>query len=47
MDFVSGFSRIAKGCDVIWVIINRLTKSDYFLSMRLNYPLEKLVKIYI
>ncbi|XP_050893267.1 uncharacterized protein LOC127098656 [Lathyrus oleraceus] len=46
-DFVSGFSRKAKGCDTIWVIVDRLTKSAHSLQMRLNYPLEKLAEMSI
>lgn len=32
---------------MIWVIIDRLTKSTHFLPIRLNYPLEKLAEMYI
>lgn len=47
MDFVSGLSRTLKDYDTIWVIVDRLTKSAYFLTLRLNYPLEKLTKMYV
>lgn len=39
MDFVFGLPKTAKGSDYIWVIINRLTKSTNFLSIKVNYPL--------
>ncbi|XP_058774822.1 uncharacterized protein LOC131649094 [Vicia villosa] len=42
-----GLPKTAKGSDLIWVIVDRLTKSSYFLSMRINYLLDKLVELYI
>lgn len=47
MDFVSGFPRSVKNCDTIWIIVGRLTKSSHFILIRLNYPLERLEKLYI
>lgn len=47
MDFVFGLPRIAMGCDTIWVIVDRLTKSAHLLLMRLNCTLKKLVEMYI
>lgn len=47
MDFVTGLSKPSKGCDSIWVIVDKLTKSAYFILMRINYPLQKLVELYI
>ena len=35
------------GYDAIWVIVDRLTKSAHFLSIRANFPLEKLAHLYI
>lgn len=35
------------GHDMIWVVIDRLTKSTHFLSIKQNNSLEKLIKIYI
>ncbi|GJV22833.1 putative reverse transcriptase domain-containing protein [Tanacetum coccineum] len=34
MDFVSGLLRTPSGYDTIWVIVERLTKSAHFLSMK-------------
>ncbi|GKE80807.1 putative reverse transcriptase domain-containing protein, partial [Tanacetum coccineum] len=34
MDFVSGLPRTTSGYDTIWVIVDRLTKSDHFLPMK-------------
>ena len=47
MDFVMGLPRTPSGCDAIWVIVDRLTKSAHFLPIRANYPLEKLAQLYI
>nr|GEY59075.1 putative reverse transcriptase domain-containing protein [Tanacetum cinerariifolium] len=35
------------GYDAIWVIVDRLTKSAYFLPIREDYKTEKLARIYI
>ncbi|GKA49393.1 putative reverse transcriptase domain-containing protein [Tanacetum coccineum] len=35
------------GHDAIWVIVDRLTKSAYFLAMREDYIIERLTKLYI
>src|ERR1051325_2978072 len=47
MDFVSGLSRTAKNCDASWVIVDRLTESAHFIPMRMDYPMEKLVLLYV
>ncbi|KAI5405994.1 hypothetical protein KIW84_052663 [Lathyrus oleraceus] len=47
MDFVTGLPNTSKGCDSIWVIIDRLAKSAHFIPMRINYSLQKLAKLYI
>ena len=36
MDFVVGLPRAQGGYDVIWVIVDRLTKSAHFLAIRNN-----------
>ena len=33
--------------DVIWVIVDRLTKTAHFLSINMKCPLEKLAKLYL
>ncbi|GKC28142.1 putative reverse transcriptase domain-containing protein [Tanacetum coccineum] len=45
MDFITKLPRSKSGHDTI--IVNRLTKSAYFLAIREDYGTEKLVKIYI
>ncbi|XP_050886585.1 uncharacterized protein LOC127091898 [Lathyrus oleraceus] len=39
--------KTSKGCDSIWVIVYRLTKSAHFVPMMINYPLQKLDELYI
>ena len=47
MDFMMGLPKTQAGFDMIWVIIDRLTKSAHFLSIRATYPLEKLAQLYV
>ncbi|GJX06489.1 putative reverse transcriptase domain-containing protein [Tanacetum coccineum] len=47
MDFVSGLSRTPSGYDSIWVIVDRLTKSAYFLPIKKIYSMEKLTQLYL
>ncbi|GJU16251.1 putative reverse transcriptase domain-containing protein [Tanacetum coccineum] len=41
MDFVTKLPRTSSGYDTIWVIVDRLTKSAYFLPMREYYKMER------
>ncbi|KAI3702182.1 hypothetical protein L6452_27908 [Arctium lappa] len=47
MDFVTKLPKTLRGHDTIWVIVDRLTKSAYFLAMRETLPMDKLAKLYI
>nr|GEV73613.1 reverse transcriptase domain-containing protein [Tanacetum cinerariifolium] len=47
MDLVTKLPKSSSGYDAIWVIMDRLTKSAYFLTIREDYKTEKLEKIYI
>ncbi len=47
MDFVMGLSRTQKNHDVVWVIVDRLTKSTHFLPVRMDYSLDRLATLYI
>jgi len=47
MDFIVGLPRTRKGNDLIWFIIDRLTKSTHFLSVNTNYTVEMHGKIYV
>ncbi|GKD22251.1 putative reverse transcriptase domain-containing protein [Tanacetum coccineum] len=47
MDFVTKLPKSSQGYDTIWVIVDRLTKSAIFTSMRETDPLDKLARIYL
>nr|GEX76877.1 putative reverse transcriptase domain-containing protein [Tanacetum cinerariifolium] len=47
MDFVTKLPRTQSGNDTIWVVVDRLTKSAYFLPMRENDPMDKLARLYL
>nr|GEX63571.1 hypothetical protein [Tanacetum cinerariifolium] len=47
MDLVSGLPRAPSGYDSIWVIVDRLTKSAYFLPMKKTDSIEKLAQLYL
>nr|GEX45829.1 putative reverse transcriptase domain-containing protein [Tanacetum cinerariifolium] len=47
MDFINKLPRTRSGYDFIWVIVDRLTKSAHFLTVREDYKTEKLVRLYI
>ncbi|GJU28487.1 putative reverse transcriptase domain-containing protein [Tanacetum coccineum] len=46
MDFVTKLLKSSSGYDMIWVIVDRLTKLAHFLHIREDYKREKLAKIY-
>ncbi|GJX36912.1 putative reverse transcriptase domain-containing protein [Tanacetum coccineum] len=47
MDFVTKLPRTSSGHDTIWVIVDRLTKSAYFLPMSEDYKMDKLARLYL
>ncbi|GJT97437.1 putative reverse transcriptase domain-containing protein [Tanacetum coccineum] len=47
MDLITKLPRSRSGHDAIWVIVDRLTKSAYFLAIREDYSTEKLARLYI
>nr|GEZ63109.1 reverse transcriptase domain-containing protein [Tanacetum cinerariifolium] len=47
MEFVTKLPKTAASQDTIWVIVDRLTKSTYFLPMRDDVTLEKLTRQYL
>ena len=47
MDFVVGLPHTQAGYNVIWVIMNQLTKLAHFLAIQNNFSLDKLYKLYI
>nr|GEY35904.1 putative reverse transcriptase domain-containing protein [Tanacetum cinerariifolium] len=47
MDFVTKLPRTQGGNDTIWVVVDRLTKSAHFLSMKETDPMDKLARLYL
>nr|GEW32856.1 putative reverse transcriptase domain-containing protein [Tanacetum cinerariifolium] len=47
MDFVTKLPRTSSGHDIIWVIVDRLTKSAHFLPVRKDYKMERLARLYL
>ncbi|GKC86292.1 putative reverse transcriptase domain-containing protein [Tanacetum coccineum] len=47
MDFVKKLPKSSQGYDIIWVIIDRLTKSAIFTPMRETDSMEKLTRMYL
>ncbi|GJV35282.1 putative reverse transcriptase domain-containing protein [Tanacetum coccineum] len=47
MDFITKLPKTKSGHDMIWVIVDMLTKSAHFLAMREDYSTDRLAKLYI
>ncbi|GJU73238.1 putative reverse transcriptase domain-containing protein [Tanacetum coccineum] len=47
MDFVTKLPMTSSGNDTIWVIVDRLTKSAYFLPMRKDFKMDRLARLYL
>ena len=47
MDFVTHFPRTSWKHDVVWVIVDRLTKSAHILAMLMTFTLEEFCRLYI
>ena len=47
MDFVTHLPPTSRKHDVVWVIVDRLTKSAHFLAVRMTFTLEEFCKLYI
>ncbi|GKB68776.1 putative reverse transcriptase domain-containing protein, partial [Tanacetum coccineum] len=47
IDFVTKLPRTSSGHDIIWVIIDRLTKSAHFIPTRATDNMETLTRLYI
>jgi transposase InsO family protein len=46
MDSITGLLRTSKGCDSIWVIVDRLTKVAHFIPVKTTYKGSQLVELY-
>eukprot|EP00268_Persea_americana_P054813 TRINITY_DN6322_c0_g1_i1.p1 TRINITY_DN6322_c0_g1~~TRINITY_DN6322_c0_g1_i1.p1 ORF type:complete len:1140 (-),score=111.45 TRINITY_DN6322_c0_g1_i1:645-4064(-) len=47
MDFISGFPRTSRHNEIIWVIVDRLTKSAHFIPLKGKTTMEHLAKTYV
>ncbi|GKB34714.1 putative reverse transcriptase domain-containing protein [Tanacetum coccineum] len=47
IDFVTKLPKSSQCYDIIWVIVDRLTKSTLFLPIRETDPIEKLARMYL
>ena len=47
MDFVTPLPRTQRRHDVVWVIVDQLTKSAHFLVVRMTFTQEELCQLYI
>ena len=47
MDFVTHLPWTSREHDVVWVIVDRLSKSAHFLAVRMTFTLEELCRLYI
>nr|GEX12426.1 hypothetical protein [Tanacetum cinerariifolium] len=47
MDFMTKLPRTSSGHDTIWVIVDQLTKSAYFLPMREDHKMDRLARLYL
>jgi hypothetical protein len=47
MDFITGLPRTPKGYDLIWVIVERLTKVAHFILVKTTYKGSQLVELYM
>ena len=47
MDFVTHLPWTLQKHDAVWVIVDRLTKSAHFLTVRMTFSLERFCRLYI
>ena len=47
MDFIVGLPKTHKAYTVIWVVIDRLTKSAHFLPGKATYTVDNLAQLYV
>jgi hypothetical protein len=47
MDFIVGLPRTQTRYDLIWVIVDRLTKVAHFIPMKMAYSGAKLAELYM
>jgi hypothetical protein len=47
MDFIVGLPRTSRGCKLIWVIMDRLTKSAHFIPVATTYRVRQYAELYL
>ena len=47
MDVVTHFPQTSRGHDVVWVVMDRLTKLAHFLALQMTFTLEEFYRLYI
>ena len=47
MDFVTHLARTPWRHDVVWVIVDRLPKSAYFLAVKMTFTLQEFCQLYL
>ena len=47
MDFVTHLPQTLRGHDMVWVIVDRLTKSAHFLVVLMTFTLEEFRRLYV
>ena len=47
MNFVTHLPQTPRRHDTVWVIVDRLTKSEHFLVVQMTFTLEELCRLYI
>ena len=47
MDFVTHFPRMQQKHDVVWVIVDQLTKPAHFLAVQMTFALERFYRLYM
>ena len=47
IDFVVGLPKTLGSSESIWVVVDMLTKSAYFIPVRVDYNAQQLAKIYV
>jgi hypothetical protein len=47
MDFIIGLPRTLRGYNSIWIIVDRLTKSDHFIPVSTTYRVRQYADLYL
>ena len=47
MDFMLGFPLTQQKHDFVWVIVDKLTKSVHFISVKINYSMDQVAELYV